>query len=140
MKPRRKAILTAAAVTALFSAGGCGNNEVQNVYGPPPDDYNYRVESVDVQTAETTESHDTADVFDPADNQNADVYGPPEWFGGAPESEESVETEETEDTDESRLEPDIDIYKPEMNITPCVYGPPEWFATREAEPIDEQED
>lgn len=200
MKPRKKAILTAAAVTALFGAGGCGNNEVQNVYGPPPDDYNYRVESSDVQTAESTESQDTADEFNPADNKNVDVYGPPPaieetqegfepemniipavygppewtddlsetpeayateevgdvfvpsdnmnedvygppgWFGGTSESEEIVETDETEDTDESQFEPDIGIYRPETNITPCVYGPPEWFATREAGPVDSQEE
>lgn len=35
MKARKKAVLTAAAVTALFTISGCGKNEVATVYGPP---------------------------------------------------------------------------------------------------------
>ncbi len=67
MKPR-KLILTAAAITALFSAGGCDLNNNVCVYGPPPDDYTtrrpYAAEPVQSQeqSSETAETCDTSDT------------------------------------------------------------------------------
>ncbi len=63
MKARKKIVLTAAAVTALFAMGGCGKNEVAAVYGPPPDDIDKAEES-----------------FKPSRNKNMVVYGPPSYF------------------------------------------------------------
>lgn len=155
MKPR-KAILTAAAVTALFSAGGCDLNEVQCVYGPPPSDTTPFVARY--ETSETAE-------FEPSDNNNENVYGPPPWFEteeydpeynneqcvygpppdyyeAEPQTAEPAETAESpeqteepatsEDTEEVLVTEETgditaDIFSPEMNFTPDVYGPPEWF-------------
>lgn len=84
MKPR-KAILTLAAVTALFSAGGCDLNSNVAVYGPPPDDYTTVPRPTAVQTT----------AFEPAQNIPEEVYGPPVSM------EESAETAETSDTAET---------------------------------------
>lgn len=115
MKPR-KAILTAAAVTTLFSAGGCVFNEVQCVYGPPPDDSPFVAQ---FETSETAE-YDPADnimqamygvpdyrepvEFDPADNMTPDVYGPPR-----------VETTE--------FDPYENINQPEYGVPEDLYSP-----------------
>ena len=95
MKPK-KAILTLAAVTALFSAGGCDLNNNVAVYGPPPDDYTTKPRTTAVQTT----------TFDPAQNIPEDVYGPPIDFG------ETVELT-AEDT-----------FEPADNVVETVYGPP----------------
>lgn len=63
MKARKKAVLTAAAVTALFTMSGCGKNEVATVYGPPPD----YIDNVE-------------ESFKPSRNENMVVYGPPSYF------------------------------------------------------------
>ncbi len=95
MKPK-KAILTLAAVTALFSAGGCDLNNNVCVYGPPPDDYTTMPRPTAVQTT----------TFDPVQNIPEEVYGPPIDFG------ETVELT-AEDT-----------FEPEDNVAETVYGPP----------------
>lgn len=64
MKMRKKALLTAAAVTAMFSMGGCGDNYNTGAYGPPPD-------------MDTGRQSSSIADFDPSDNENEDVYGPP---------------------------------------------------------------
>lgn len=60
-------------------------------------------------TTTTTKASDPS--FDPDDNLNVDVYGPPEDF-------EPKETEATQPNDD---------YDPDINLNECVYGPPEWF-------------
>lgn len=98
MKPRN-IVITAAAITTLFSAGGCKSNQEQNVYGPPPAD---APQSVTEEA--TTEVFDT-DAFDPGQNINPDVYGPPSWFQTGEATEEVVEeTAETAETVESTEE------------------------------------
>ena len=148
MKPR-KTLLTAAAVTALFSAGGCTLNEVKCVYGPP-DDSNY---SSQYEASATSEASD----FKPELNIEEDVYGPPlmdmtEEISAEETTEHSDETKEsqtdtlngdtseetqddafTDDTSEETVQPleTQEIlspeFNPEDNIEATVYGPPEWF-------------
>ncbi|MBQ8195605.1 MAG: hypothetical protein IJZ47_09595 [Oscillospiraceae bacterium] len=90
MKPK-KAILTLAAVTALFSAGGCDLNNNVCVYGPPPDDYTTKPRPTAVQTT----------TFDPAQNIPEEVYGPPIDFSETVELT-AEDTSDTEDhTDET---------------------------------------
>ncbi|MBQ9948884.1 MAG: hypothetical protein IJO91_10910 [Oscillospiraceae bacterium] len=55
MKLQRKALLSAAAVTALFAMGGCGKNELTGAYGPPPDEYNTDSLVADCLTEEDTD-------------------------------------------------------------------------------------
>ena len=152
MKPR-KAILTAAAVTALFSAGGCVYNEVPCVYGPMPDTTTTTRFVAQYESAETGEfdpsvnmeatvygppnAEDISD-FDASENENADVYGPP-LIDGREEPVELDETSETSDTSETaetaeteapaltEEAADIDVFKPSQNMEQNVYGPPEWF-------------
>ena len=94
MKKPRKAILTLAAITALFSAGGCDQNSIPCVYGPPPDDYQPQQTVTQTYPQSTTE-------FDPAENIPEEVYGPPVDFGDPVESCESAESSETSDTAET---------------------------------------
>lgn len=103
MKPR-KTILTLAAVTALFSAGGCDLNSNVAVYGPPPDGYQTTRQTI-TQTYPHTVTQ-TAPDLDPAENIAQGVYGPPV------------------DLDESS---DADTFEPENNIAETVYGPPVSF-------------
>lgn len=105
MKPK-KGILTLAAITALFSAGGCDLNNNVCVYGPPPDDYNIGVPPSYSET-------ERPEVFDPSENIPDEVYGPPSYFGGTEEEVLSEETTESADT-----------FYPEENIADPVYGPP----------------
>lgn len=58
MKARNKAILSAAAITLLFAAGGCGLNEMQGAYGPPPEEY---LRGETFGTSETEETEETED-------------------------------------------------------------------------------
>lgn len=89
--------------------------------------------------------------YDPANNQNGDVYGPPEWFDddydpdgnenaavyGPPEwfTDEEDAEEETETEDERQSEED-ENYEPGDNINEPVYGPPELFEN-DSEPNDD---
>ena len=119
MKPR-KAILTAAAVTALFSAGGCSLNEVQCVYGAPVEQRPY---SAAFETGETSD-------FVPEDNMMHGMYGVPDYrepveFRAEDNMEEDVYgpplipvTEEPYDTDE------IAEFDPYDNINQPEYGCP----------------
>ncbi|MGN0688304.1 MAG: hypothetical protein ACI4KA_09385 [Oscillospiraceae bacterium] len=135
MKPR-KTLLTAAAVTALFGAGGCTLNEVKCVYGPP-DDSNY---SSQYEASATSEASD----FKPELNIEADVYGPPlmdmtEEISAEETTEHSDKTEESQtdalkgDTSEETVQPPETQeilsaeFNPADNIEVAVYGPPEWF-------------
>ena len=69
MKIPKKPLLTLAAITTLFGAGGCDLNSNQNVYGPPPEDY--------------AADRPAVSQFDPSQNINEDVYGPPPDLGEA---------------------------------------------------------
>lgn len=81
MKIKKKAAIAAAMFAAVMNFSACA-------YGPPPEG-----------------------DYDPADNRNADVYGPPqvEW-----------EDETIEESEEN--------FDPGCNYNECVYGPPdeEW--------------
>ena len=70
------------------------NFNQQVVYGPPP-----------------------IEEFNPGDNLNECVYGPPEYFDISEETVEQFDT--TEET--------VAQFEPADNIMPDVYGPPEWF-------------
>ena len=54
-----------AAVRRIFSADDCELNEIQTVYGPPP---------------EKAEQSETVAEFVPSRNEIRCVYGPPEYF------------------------------------------------------------
>lgn len=108
MKPRKKALLSAAAVTALFAMGGCGDNEVPNVYGPAPFD-------------DTQSTVSSTTPYDPADNENATVYGPAPDYAPEDNQNQDVYGPPPEDIDEPV------VFDPSENMTPDVYGPPEWF-------------
>ena len=80
------------------------------VYGPPPSSLN---PSSDITTYDDSSSKNAPeDTFEPSDNQNEDVYGPPEYFDPSL-SEDEPEVDEPDDFD------------PSMNEIPSVYGPPE---------------
>ena len=92
------------------------------VYGPPEslglnqssDIKTYDDSQNERQTTVTT----TNTEFRPEDNENEDVYGPPEYFGAEPE--------EPDDPEEESSAPE-DSFDPEENLNVCVYGPPEMF-------------
>lgn len=88
MKIKKKAVIAAAVFAAALNLSACA-------YGPP-EDYEDRP-----QTEETSS-------FDPDENQNAGVYGPP------PEEEYEDTTQTEEETS----------YDPDDNINADVYGPP----------------
>lgn len=94
-KPNDKAITAAKIVAGVAAALTLAANVTGCVYGPPT-----RVES-ESSTTEKTKAETTAPETTPdlKNNQNEDVYGPPEVF----------------DTSE--------------NEVPAVYGPPEDFDT-----------
>ena len=87
------------------------------VYGPPPVD-----PANSESSSATVESEVSNKGYDPSDNMNEEVYGPPEWFGMS-EDEESVE-EETEAPDIESSEEE-ESFNPGDNVIECVYGPPE---------------
>ena len=109
-------------VLALCAAGSGyypGMDEPVNLYGPPP------FESID-PTREIPaplygpppfESETVPETFDPSDNSNVDVYGPPEWFEP---SRQQLETD------------DIKPLDPSKNIADPLYGPPA-FSQRQEE-------
>ena len=82
MKMLTRRGFTAAGILAALSAGaallpgcdatGCSGpfepsqNEIECVYGPPPED-----------VEDNGSDDDLDDVFDPSSNEQADVYGPP---------------------------------------------------------------
>ncbi len=67
----------------MFSAGGCGLNEMQGAYGPPP---------------EKTEQTALTERFVPSRNEIRCVYGPPAYFQKLREEREKsqYETEKEE--------------------------------------------
>ncbi len=119
MKIPKKPLLTLAAVTALFGAGGCDLNSNVGVYGPPPDDYVTDRPAVSQFDPSENINEDvygpppdfgeaeieTEDTFEVADNIPITVYGPPSWFSGEATyedtAEETAETSETADTSET---------------------------------------
>ncbi len=121
MKPK-KGILTLAAITALFSAGGCDLNNNVCVYGPPPDDYNIGVPPSYSET-------ERPEVFDPSENIPDEVYGPPSFFDGTDEEETTVETVESAET-----------FDPAENIAETVYGPPTMEASEESTATEDTSD
>lgn len=115
---KKKVIFSAAASAALtVSMSGCITG---CVYGPPP------VDPANSESSSAAVESDTSDNrYDPSDNMNEDVYGPPEWFGvsdGEPsDEEEDIDAPEIESSDEEIS------FDPEDNSMACVYGPPEMF-------------
>lgn len=137
MKPR-KAMLTAAAVTALFSAGGCVYNDVPCVYGPPPDATTTPFVA-QYETGETSDA-DGAGSFRPEDNVMQAMYGVPDYRDTAPfdpeenmeqpeygapviesmETAETSETDETTDTAEPTVSEEQPVALPEDDGEPPV--------------------
>lgn len=66
MKIKRKSALAAAALMTVTSFSACGNVG-EGVYGPPPETQNYGETETDIPDTD----------YDPEENQNATVYGPP---------------------------------------------------------------
>lgn len=66
MKIKKKAILTAAAFLTVTSFSACGNVG-EGAYGPPMETSNYEEAETDIPDTE----------YNPEENQNATVYGPP---------------------------------------------------------------
>ncbi len=95
MKIKKKAVVAAAVFAAAMNLSACA-------YGPPPES-DFPDHSSDTPAAESND-------FDPADNVNYDVYGPPGW-------EWEDETTEESDIGES--------FDPADNYNEVVYGPPE---------------
>lgn len=87
MKIKKKAAIAAAVFAVTMNLSACA-------YGPPED-----YEGNDAEVSQTE--------YDPEENQNATVYGPP------------TENYEENETDISDTE-----YDPEENVAPAVYGPP----------------
>ena len=57
-------------------------------------------------------------------NINGNIYGPPEWFEG------NNDPDDTDGTNEDGLiiaPLEEDDFNVEINIEPTVYGPPDWF-------------
>ena len=98
-KKLKKGLLAGTIFSAAANLNAC-------VYGPPP---NSSAIVPEKNTITTTQPEQTEE-FDPSDNQNADVYGPPEMFNTEPD-----EPEVTEEFD------------PDDNMNAAVYGPPEMF-------------
>ena len=107
MKPvkiKRRLTAAAAAFIAAANFNGCA-------YGPPPEsEYDYVRPDSGITTGENSgEQTETVSVtdesFEPSENYNEDVYGPPV---------EDIETEEDE-------------FDPAENENEAVYGPPEDF-------------
>ena len=108
MKIKRKLTAAAAAFIAAANFNGCA-------YGPPPEsEYDYVRPDSGITTGENSGEQQTEtvtledgleDSFEPSENYNEDVYGPPV---------EDIETEE-------------DDYDPAENENEAVYGPPEDF-------------
>ncbi len=97
-KPNDKAITAAKIVAGVAAALALGCNMTGCVYGPPPTSS----DASDATKKQTTTASETEESIDPSDNQNEDVYGPPEFF----------------ETDK--------------NEVPAVYGPPEDFTSDES--------
>ncbi|MBQ8827163.1 MAG: DUF805 domain-containing protein [Oscillospiraceae bacterium] len=103
------------------------------VYGPPQFEDNPPAESEEtaISTEETAEEPEVLyettiaesavseeTLYDPEENINEDVYGPPEYFD-PPDDSEEIDLPVPEDA----FEP----FFPEDNAPICVYGPPEFF-------------
>ena len=71
MKHRKKIALGAALTGVTLGFGGCFGAEVQDVYGPPPDEPTSIQEEIAPIVEETT-------AFSPADMTVAPLYGPPD--------------------------------------------------------------
>lgn len=106
-------------------------NVAPTVYGPPEyfetaDGENTgseTAESAETDTAETEILYETTiaesavseeTLYDPEENINEDVYGPPEYFN-PPDNSEEIDL------------PEPELFVPEENAPICVYGPPEFF-------------
>ncbi len=84
-------------------------------------------------------------AFDPGQNQNVDVYGPPEYFGLEPAEPAPAEPTPDEPAPEEPApaeppQPDVLVpepvpFDPEDNRLICMYGPPEWFNPDWGKPI-----
>jgi hypothetical protein len=110
-----KKILTVGTVfTAAANLNACA-------YGPPPDSIRPD-KNTDTTTVKTTE-------YDPSENENPAVYGPPEYFD--PSSNQNGDVYgPPEDFGFSEPEEDFD---PSLNENRCVYGPPEMMVGSEDE-------
>ncbi len=100
-KKLKKGLLAGTIFSAAANLNAC-------VYGPPPDSSAIVPEKNTITTTQPKQTEN--EEYDPSDNQNADVYGPPEMFNSEPEEPEVTEE-----------------YDPDDNMNAAVYGPPEMF-------------
>ncbi|MBR1750186.1 MAG: hypothetical protein IJ740_04755 [Ruminococcus sp.] len=122
-KKLKKGILAGTIFSAAANMHAC-------VYGPPPDSVDNSIvksdqgsSQKDMKQTTTTATSAKETEFDPSENQNEDVYGPPEMFGLYGGDDDDPSSEE-EPIDESDTKPEFD---PSENENAAVYGPPEWF-------------
>jgi hypothetical protein len=91
MKKLTRRGFTAAAILGILGVGLDGlescaarfipsNNEIQTVYGPPPQESSSFEPTENVNVDVYGPPVDSGPEFDPELNHNICVYGPPEWF------------------------------------------------------------
>ena len=122
----KKGVLAGTLFTAALNLNACAygtptdsssqSSEVNTANSSQVQDSELSSQETTTTAAATTTTAKTEDSsFDPDDNQNVDVYGPPEDF-------------EPDDPDSSSQGDDSSSdYEPDDNMNECVYGPPEWF-------------
>lgn len=143
MKKTKKTILTAALLSAAaaMTLTGCTKDDVQTVYGPPPDE-DTSVTSENKESSDAPESvpADEPSEYDPSSEEVQDVYGPPpedDESSIAPDDEESSYAPEADliqveygpylDTDENSVSDDSNSFDASLELQQLVYGPPEAF-------------
>ena len=84
MKKTKKTRLIAAILTAAAAGlAGCTDppdEEVQDVYGPPPEYEQSEAEDIAGDSTESSRADSTDSEYSPRDEDIEEVYGPPEWF------------------------------------------------------------
>jgi len=106
MKKTRKTALTATIFATALNFTSCTNDDdFQNVYGPPPENYSYS------DTQETTEP-DTEELTESSTQELTEELTEPD-------------TEEVTEPDTQELtQPDTHEYIPKKETVAAVYGPP----------------
>ena len=132
MKKGRKTILTAAILSAAATGlAGCTNpvsDEVEIVYGPPPEaDTSVSAEDTSSEDAESSilDKLESSE-YDPSSEEVEDVYGPPPEFDDSydPDDEPPECVYGPPEMLDSQAEED-DSFDPDAELITIMYGPPE---------------
>lgn len=106
MKIKKKAVIAATVFAAAMNFSAC-DNYGYNVYGPPPEEWEYEETNTENVSNDDTTQTEEETSYGSGDNINEDSYDSPE--------------EEYEDTSQTEEETS---YDPADNINEDVYGPP----------------